>query len=52
MVTKDLSFGMQEVLHDLAAFLSRKVELYGQNGTDTTEAEYFLDLLYEYFRNR
>lgn len=48
----DLSFGTQETLHDIAAFLSRKVELYGQQGNDMTEAEFFLGLLYEYFKER
>lgn len=48
----DLSFGKQEELHWLAAYLAHRVELYGQQGEDRTEAEFFLDLLYDYYRNR
>lgn len=43
-----LSFGLQEHLHWMAAYLGSRVELYGQQGEGVTEAEFFLKLLYEF----
>jgi hypothetical protein len=48
---KDLSFGLQEHLHWLAAYLARHVELNGQQGDNQTPAEFFLELLYKFHRD-
>jgi hypothetical protein len=47
---KDLSFGLQEHLHWLAAYLAQHVDLHGQQGDGKTPAEFFLELLYDFHR--
>lgn len=48
----ELSFGKQEEAHELAAYLSRTVELYGQEGKDKSAAEFFLELIYAFYEER